>query len=72
MIKSIQVGQQVRVAYIDEFVVTGRIDMAYNNYRNQVAYIVKLDQPIHVYGATRAEVSVTADQILEVIEHSAA
>lgn len=67
MIKYFQAGQQVRVAYVDEFVVTGRIAFVYTNYRGDLAYIVELDKPIQVYGATRKEVSVEADQIQEVL-----
>lgn len=67
MTTTVQVGQRVFVAYIDEFEVTGKVAVAYTNYRKQPAFVVELDRPLHVYGVFHKEVSVSPNQILEVI-----
>ena len=70
MIKYFQAGQAVRAAYIDNFLVTGRIALAYTDFRGDLAYIVELDKPLKVCNVIRMEVSVSADQIVEVLDGS--
>lgn len=69
MIKPIQVGQRVRAAYIDHYIVNGIVEMVYDNYRGHPAYIVVLDKPIRAYNIVHNEVAVAQDQILHVLEN---
>lgn len=62
-------GQQVTARYLNEHLVTGRVEQSRVRYGGTVCHTIELEEPINVYGEPRTRVIVHDSEILSVEEN---
>lgn len=61
-------GMHVTGMYMDQFLVSGVVDISRVKYGGNICHHIELDQPIEVYGAVRSRVILDHGNITQVAE----
>lgn len=61
-------GHWIKTVYLDEFVVSGAVELSRVQYGGRVCHTIKLESPINVYGSVRDRCIVQHEDVTQLKE----
>ena len=61
-------GHWIKAVYLDEFVVSGVVELSRVQYGGRVCHTIKLESPINVYGSVRDRCIVQHEEVTQLKE----